>query len=101
MGKRPARKVFTEAMVRRVLKAHYEIEPAGTHDIYANIWCECGYEGRGDDLSDHIVDQLHKLWHEMFGRRKSTDPNTIQPSTVTIPMLEGVAFSPLGQRPTV
>ena len=80
----PARKVFTEAMIRRVLKNHFEVDPIdpSLHGIGAQ--CECKWISSRSDadkaFEDHFIDQLHKLWHEMFNRRPTTTPtdsNTI------------------------
>jgi len=77
----PARKVFTEAMVRRVLKAHYEIEPEEiVGDVQPAPGYACNCTNVGTSFEDHFIDQLHKLWHEMFNRRPTTTPtdsNTI------------------------
>jgi hypothetical protein len=81
----PARKVFTEAMVRRILKAHFEVEPA--NPINTSTECECHWTGTA--FEDHFIDQLHKLWHEMFNRRPTSitndtsDPSGPQPAGVT------------------
>lgn len=74
-----ARKVFTEAMIRRVLKAHYEIEPEVNLDEEDAI-CNCLWHG--SSFEDHFIDQLHKLWHEMFSRTKVT----VTDSTTEVPI---------------
>lgn len=77
---RPARKVFTEAMIRRVLKKHFEIEPTGDD----NIACECGWSLKidpPDAFENHFIDQLHKLWHEMFSKPRR-DSNGLTPTEV-------------------
>lgn len=74
-----ARKVFTEAMVRYVMKAHFEVE--SDLPISENYGpCNCGWNGT--NFEDHFIDQLHKRWHETVGRIK--DSKTFIPgNTVT------------------
>lgn len=67
-----ARKVFTEAMIRKNLKAHYEIEPELGIVPETDTICICMWSG--SNFEDHFIDQLHKLWHEMFGSRPSSPP---------------------------
>lgn len=71
-----ARKVYTEAMIRKVLKAHFEVEPEGVPLSEYESACYCGWSNspgsKGDAFENHFIDQLHKLWHEMFSRPKSS-----------------------------
>lgn len=72
----PARKVFTEAMIRKVMQHHFEVE---SNSIYPGplVACECGWERQSGPAAkmfeDHFIDQLHKLWHEMFSRNPKSD----------------------------
>lgn len=74
----PARKVYTESMVRSVLKAHFEVEPEGVPLSEYESACYCGWIKApssvtgGTAFEDHFIDQLHKQWHETIGRRKSS-----------------------------
>lgn len=62
---RPARKVYTESMIRKVLINHTFFEDGCSCNLsWSPKECEKKYE-------DHIVDQLHKLWHETIGRSRS------------------------------
>lgn len=75
-----ARKVFTEAMIRKTLKSHEALEEGcscgwiwPTNSVQLNqaeAWFSKAFE-------DHFIDQLHKLWHEMFSRPKSTPTATV------------------------
>lgn len=74
-----ARKVFTEAMVRKVLSEHFAVDPLDPTLHGVGTQCHCGWlttreaTPSGDPFDDHFVDQLHKRWHETIGRRKTTE----------------------------
>lgn len=74
MTGKPARKVFTEAMIRKTLQKHFEIDLFAQQPPATTTVCECGWSSTRKDadkaFEDHVIDQLHKLWHEMFGKPK-------------------------------
>lgn len=70
----PARKVYTESMIRKVVQGHFEVEPTNPILHGVGVQCECSwYSTRSDAdkaFEDHFIDQLHKLWHETVGNKK-------------------------------
>jgi hypothetical protein len=72
-----ARKVYTESMIRDMLRSHFEVDPYPPHssDTYSGA-CLCGWVTSRTDadkaFEDHFIDQLHKRWHETIGNRTPT-----------------------------
>lgn len=72
---KPARKVYTESMIRKVLQNHFEVDPINPSLHGIGLQCACGHSSTREDVDkafeDHFIDQLHKTWHETVGRRQS------------------------------